>query len=110
MNNSHCFKVLSAIRTVAAYSAEKFELQRFLKRLSEGKAEGYKKAIINGCGLGAVNLIMFCAYSLAFWYGSTLVYDGSMNGGQVLTVFFAIVIGAMALGNAAPNFAYVSLF
>jgi hypothetical protein len=31
-------------------------------------------------------------------YGATLVRDGEMNGGNVITVFFAIITGAMSLG------------
>ena len=47
---------------------------------------------------------MFASYSLAFWYGSKLVQDKETDGGTVLNVFFAILIGAFALGNAGPSF------
>jgi ATP-binding cassette subfamily B (MDR/TAP) protein 1 len=100
-------EVFSAIRTVAAYSAELFELQRFSQKLEEGKKEGVKKAMINASGLAVVMLVMFSSYGLAFWYGSILISKNEMTGGGVLNVFFAIVIGAMSLGNAGPNFACV---
>lgn len=47
--------------------------------------------------------LLFCCYSLAFWYGSILVGEGTMQGGDVLNVFFAIIIGAFSLGNAGPS-------
>lgn len=41
-------EVLSGIRTVTAYSAERFEIQRYVKSLQEGLAVAKKKGII-GC-------------------------------------------------------------
>ena len=39
----------------------------------------------------------------AFWFGSTQVIAGKMTGGEVLNVFFAIIIGAFSVGNAGPG-------
>jgi len=44
---------------------------------------------------------MFGIYALGFWYGGTLIRSGEMEPGNVLTVFFSIVIGAMGIGQAA---------
>eukprot|EP00211_Chloroparvula_japonica_P017969 CAMPEP_0119152368 /NCGR_PEP_ID=MMETSP1310-20130426/47704_1 /TAXON_ID=464262 /ORGANISM="Genus nov. species nov., Strain RCC2339" /LENGTH=51 /DNA_ID=CAMNT_0007144723 /DNA_START=51 /DNA_END=202 /DNA_ORIENTATION=+ len=51
--------------------------------------------------MGFVNLVLFSIYALGYWYGGQLVLDGEMEVGDMLTVFFAIIIGAMALGQAA---------
>ncbi|KAJ3256598.1 ATP-binding cassette, sub-B (MDR TAP), member 4 [Boothiomyces macroporosus] len=45
---------------------------------------------------------MFNIYALTFWYGNTLVPD-PMHTGDVLNVFFAIIIGSFSLGNATPH-------
>jgi ABC-type multidrug transport system fused ATPase/permease subunit len=37
-----------------------------------------------------------------------LIIDGELTGGQVLNVFFAIIIGAFSLGNAGPSFTAIS--
>lgn len=37
------------------------------------------------------------------WYGSTLVRSGEMSAGDVLIVFFAVITGAMSLGQAVPS-------
>jgi ABC-type multidrug transport system fused ATPase/permease subunit len=50
---------------------------------------------------------MFSTYSLAFWYGSILIVQGKYNGGDVLNIFFAILIGASSIGNASPNFSSI---
>jgi hypothetical protein len=44
--------------------------------------------------------IIFAAYALGFWYGGRLVADGEAKGGDVLNVFFAIIIGAFSLGKS----------
>jgi ABC-type multidrug transport system fused ATPase/permease subunit len=40
---------------------------------------------------------------LAFWYSSRLIVAGEILGGNVLVVFFAMLIGAMSLMGIPPN-------
>jgi ATP-binding cassette subfamily B (MDR/TAP) protein 1 len=61
--------------------------------------------VIKGAGIGVVFGLLFCAYSLAFYYGSILIENKEMKGGDVVNVLFAIIMGAFNLGNAAPKFA-----
>ena len=42
------------------------------------------------------------------WYGSVLVRTSDYSGGQVLTVFFSILIGGFSLGQAAPNISAIA--
>ncbi len=48
-----------------------------------------------GLGFAFSNFILFATYALAFWYGGKLIRDGTMDFGQVLKVFFAIVMSAV---------------
>lgn len=96
-------EVISSIRTVFSYSAEKFESKRYVDALKEAEASAVKKSHLNGFGVGFMICVMFCSYGVAFWYGSVLKIQGEMDAGQVLNTFFSIMIGAMALGNAAPG-------
>lgn len=50
---------------------------------------------------------MFGSYCLAFWVGTDFVVDGKMNPDTMITVFFAVMMGSMALGQAGPQFAVV---
>ncbi|XP_068702225.1 ATP-dependent translocase ABCB1-like [Montipora foliosa] len=97
-------EVLSAIRTVAAFGGEKKEIDRYASHLGEAKDFGIKKGLTSGLGMAFFQLIMFGSYALAFWYGAKLIIDGEMNGGDLLIVFFSVLIGAMQLGQAGPNF------
>ena len=42
---------------------------------------------------------------MEFWYASTLVTatPPKTNGGQALTTMFSVIVGGIALGQAAPN-------
>ena len=42
-------------------------------------------------------------YGLGFWQGSRYLVKGEVSLSQVLTILLAIIIGAFALGNVAPN-------
>jgi len=70
--------------------------------------QGEKSGIVGGMGVGVFLTVMFGTYGLSFWYGSKLIYNGEMEAGDVTTVFFAIIMGAMSIGQLAPilsNFA-----
>lgn len=97
-------EVISSIRTVAAFSGEKHEGKRYAVGLGNALKTGIKKAHVTGLSIGFTMLILYGSYALAFWYGSTLVDSGEMTAGSVTTVFFAIVMGAFALGRASPSF------
>ncbi|KAM9973614.1 hypothetical protein ACTFIW_010724 [Dictyostelium discoideum] len=104
---------IGSIRTVSTFSGEPFEVKRYTERLKEALDIGTKKGIMNGVGIGLVFLVLFGTYSLSFWYGGKLIVDRKWNpvpdrpwqGGDVLTVFFSVIMGAMALGQASPNVA-----
>lgn len=38
-----------------------------------------------------------------FRFGSTLIIDCELSAGNVVTVFFAVIIGSFSLGNALPE-------
>ncbi|XP_078273190.1 ATP-dependent translocase ABCB1-like isoform X1 [Rhinoraja longicauda] len=96
-------EALSAIRTVVAFGGQKKEVDRYLKNLIEGKKLGIKKAISSNVAIGFTFLIIYGSYALAFWYGSTLILDEDYTIGTVLTVFFAVLIGAFSIGQTSPH-------
>ncbi|CAD6186832.1 unnamed protein product [Caenorhabditis auriculariae] len=98
-------EVLTSMRTVIAFNGQKYECNRYDEALQDGKVTGIKKSIYIGMGLALTFLIMFSSYCLAFWVGTNFVADGSMDGGTVMTVFFSVMMGSMALGQAGPQFA-----
>lgn len=51
-----------------------------------------------GVGAGSLMFVLFSMYGLAFWYGSTLIKQGEIEVGDLLTAFFAVLTGAFSLG------------
>ncbi|CAG8508599.1 11057_t:CDS:10 [Acaulospora morrowiae] len=101
-------QAISGIRTVISFGGQEREINRYMANLEYAYKAGRKKAIVSGIGLGAMMLIMYGSYGLAFWYGSILIVNNDMSGADVLNVFFAIFIGAFSVGNAAPHITSVA--
>eukprot|EP00179_Madagascaria_erythrocladioides_P007017 CAMPEP_0198307156 /NCGR_PEP_ID=MMETSP1450-20131203/69_1 /TAXON_ID=753684 ORGANISM="Madagascaria erythrocladiodes, Strain CCMP3234" /NCGR_SAMPLE_ID=MMETSP1450 /ASSEMBLY_ACC=CAM_ASM_001115 /LENGTH=1259 /DNA_ID=CAMNT_0044009719 /DNA_START=76 /DNA_END=3852 /DNA_ORIENTATION=- len=93
---------LSLIRTVAAFGGEDEAATKYDRELKEAFNFGVWKARMTGLGMGMTMFVIFCTYALGFWYGNRLVRNGEMGPGDVLTVFFSVVLGAMSIGQGAP--------
>lgn len=96
-------EVLSSIRTVFAFGGQKKEIQRYQKNLEDAKNVGIKKAITVNIAMGFMFFMIYMSYALAFWYGSTLILAEEYDAGMLLTVFFAVLIGAFGIGQTSPN-------
>ncbi|KAM9304344.1 ATP-dependent translocase ABCB1-like [Morus bassanus] len=96
-------EVLAAIRTVIAFGGQEKEIKRYHKNLEDAKRIGIKKAITANISMGAAFLLIYASYALAFWYGTTLVLTNDYTIGNVLTVFFSVLIGAFSIGQTAPS-------
>ena len=78
-------------------------LYRYDEKLKEAKKLGAKKGLGVGASLGGVIFTLFTIYGAVFWFGAYLISEGLTNGGEVLAVFFSVLIGALSLGQAFPN-------
>ncbi|KAJ3409717.1 ATP-binding cassette, sub-B (MDR TAP), member 4 [Chytridiales sp. JEL 0842] len=96
-------EVFSSIRTVVAFGGQGREILRYFEHLKLAEKQGIRAAMINGATVGFVFMVIFSTYALGFWFGGTLINRGQMNPGEVINVFFAIIIGAFSLGNMAPS-------
>ncbi|XP_075965014.1 ATP-dependent translocase ABCB1 [Anarhichas minor] len=96
-------EVISAVRTVFAFSGQEREIKRYNKNLEDAKNVGIKKATYANFAFGINFLMIYLSYALAFWYGSTLILSNEYTIGTVLTVFFVVLIGAFTVGQTSPN-------
>ncbi|CAI2166259.1 12008_t:CDS:10 [Funneliformis geosporum] len=96
-------EAISTIRTAVAFGIQSKLSKLYDSNLTLAKKEGIKRSILNGAGLGIVYFFIYSTYALAFWYGSTLILSGELTSGIVVNVFFAVLIGAFALANVAPE-------
>jgi ATP-binding cassette, subfamily B (MDR/TAP), member 1 len=58
----------------------------------------FKRSFWLGSIYGYVFLVLFSAYSLAFWEGSRLLASDQLHTGIVVNVLFSVIIGTLALG------------
>ncbi len=91
-------EAISGIKTVLSFVAERFVIARHDEVLSKAYKSGKKRAHIRGLGYGFSNLFVFGVMALGFWYGGQLIIKGENAPGDVIGVFFAILLGAMGFG------------
>lgn len=101
-------EAFGSIRTVVAFGGERDTIQRYAVKLQNAEKAGIKKSLLLGGSMGAFHIVIFGCYALAFWHGSRMVADGKINAGQLLIVFFCVLIGAAQLGQVGPNFEAMS--
>ena len=105
---------LSAVRTVTALNCQPDIIKKYRLYLLEAMHVGITKGFKVGLGNGMVFGACFCTYALGFWYGGKLIADSMddgcnpyagddcITGGNILAVFFSVIMGSIALGQLAP--------
>ncbi len=94
---------ISAARTVMAFNSQRKVTSLYNSSLAGARAEGLRKYFVTGIGIGSFNFFLYCSYSLCFYYSQFLLGSGILQAGDVVNVFFAVLIGAFSLGNLAPD-------
>lgn len=101
--NTISVEALANVRTVHASNAEEEVLTSYQNSLSGPVAVGVKISMVKGGIIGSYLFITYSAYALAIWFGSLQIADGNYNGGTVINVLFAAILGAFSLAAALPN-------
>lgn len=78
--------MISSIRTVLSYNGQEKEIQRYEEHLDDARKCGVKKGFAGGLTKGVTFFLLFCIYTLGFWYGAKLVREENYNIGNVFTV------------------------
>eukprot|EP01062_Namystynia_karyoxenos_P032709 TRINITY_DN240_c0_g1_i7.p1 TRINITY_DN240_c0_g1~~TRINITY_DN240_c0_g1_i7.p1 ORF type:complete len:1341 (+),score=400.37 TRINITY_DN240_c0_g1_i7:98-4024(+) len=94
-------EVLASVRTVYAFNGQEASIERYSANLDTAKSAGMKRGFAQGAGIGFVTFIMFATYGLAFYYASWLIEWRLNDIADVLTCFFAVLMGSFALGGLA---------
>ncbi|XP_020228104.2 ABC transporter B family member 4-like [Cajanus cajan] len=96
-------QTIGSIRTVASFTGEKQAIAQYNQYLTKAYKIGVQEGVVNGFGLGLVNLFTYCTYGSAVWFGGKMVLEKGYTGGQAITVFFAVLSGSLRLGQASPS-------
>ncbi|KAL4715421.1 hypothetical protein ACJJTC_015324, partial [Scirpophaga incertulas] len=93
-------EVISAIRTVYAFSGQQKETDRYENHLNEARKINIKKGLFNGIAMGTLFFCIFCSYALSFWFGYQLIVDENENYNvdTMVAVFFGVLMGSANFG------------
>lgn len=107
-------ETLGNVRTILSFNSIQQAVKKYAAALKITEENGIKKGVAAGSGEGFVFFIMLLMYACGMYFGAVLVADDQIgddkcvgsscyDGGRVLIVFFSIIIGAMAFGQAGPS-------
>lgn len=82
--------------------------------MHEATKNAIKYAIYSGMGIAGLFFVDIASYALGFWYGSRCVIEASncsrdvsnqdYSAGDVVVVFFSVVMGGFTLTQLTPSF------
>ncbi|KAE9609966.1 hypothetical protein Lal_00006438 [Lupinus albus] len=96
-------RTIGSIRTVASFTGEKQAIAQYNRSLIKAYRIGVQEGVAAGFGLGSLRLFAYSSYGLAIWYGGKMVLEKGYTGGEVISVFFALLTGSLSLGQASPS-------
>ncbi|CAK7345688.1 unnamed protein product [Dovyalis caffra] len=87
-------QAVSSIRTVYSYVAEERTTKDYKNALKPALELGIKQGLMKGMAIGTVG-ITFAVWALQGWYGSILVINKGVRGGNVFTAGLCIIYGGL---------------
>lgn len=87
--------LMTSQKQVVSFNGEKKAIAMYNTLIKRAYKATVMEGIVTGLGVGCIFFIVFCSYSLAFWYGAKLIISKGYTGGQVINVVFAILTGSM---------------
>jgi ATP-binding cassette subfamily B (MDR/TAP) protein 1 len=112
-------EVYANVRTVAAYSGEKHEVQRYDRFLADAEKAGSRKGAALGFSVGLMLFSFYAMYGVSTYAGAEFIVqsrnddpecainygkEGCFTGGKVVQTFVAVLLGALSFGNVGPIF------
>ncbi|PKV63262.1 ABC transporter ATP-binding protein [Pontibacter ramchanderi] len=92
-------ETLQAINTVKAYTNENFEIGRYRNSLGKAVKAALSAANYRGAFISFVIVGLFGGIILVIWYGATLVQNGDLTIGELISfIIYTVFIGASVGG------------
>ncbi|KAI0346005.1 P-loop containing nucleoside triphosphate hydrolase protein [Trametopsis cervina] len=96
-------EVISTVRTAQAFGTQAILAKLYDVFIFKARRVDMSAAVWHGGGLAVFFFVIYSAYALAFDFGTTLINRGDANAGDVVNVFFAVLIGSFSLALLAPE-------
>lgn len=92
-------ETLQAINTVKAYTNEPFEIGRYKHSLGKAVQTALSAANYRGAFISFIIIGLFGGIILVIWYGATLVQNGDLTIGELISfIIYTVFIGASVGG------------
>ena len=111
-------EALRNIRIVMSYGGYDVEVQKYQDKLEHARDVGTQSGCLQGLTVGVMIFSMYTTYAIGLYYGGQLIIEAReahpeciadptgancFSGGDVLTVFFSMIIGGMAIARISPG-------
>eukprot|EP00123_Amoebidium_parasiticum_P013500 comp21991_c0_seq1/m.31796 comp21991_c0_seq1/g.31796 ORF comp21991_c0_seq1/g.31796 comp21991_c0_seq1/m.31796 type:complete len:1283 (-) comp21991_c0_seq1:440-4288(-) len=99
-------EAVGGIRTTTALNAQQRMTRRYRDLCAIAEKVQVRGGVVMAASIGFMMMTMFLTYALGWWYGGKLVSnrDSQVNSvGEVVKVFFAVMVGSMAIAQMGPN-------
>lgn len=96
-------ETISSIRNTMAAGTQDRLVKSYDKHLADAETPAFRAKATTTATVGFMMCYIYLSYALAFWLGSRYVASGECSLSDILTILLAIIMGAFALGNVAPN-------
>lgn len=97
--SGHVERTVSAISTIKAFNAQQHEAARFQALLVRARQVYLRSTLIWSGRFGLTALFTFSMFVQGFWYGTSLVKNGTLSPGDVMTVFWAALMASTRIGS-----------
>lgn len=95
---------LQNIETVKCFNGEWHELHNFSKIAAQAAKLYNRVANLRSLQIGFMQFFTISIFCQGFWYGSHLVRSGERNAAQVITTFWAALMGIQGITGFLPQF------
>ncbi|CAK8673190.1 unnamed protein product [Clavelina lepadiformis] len=96
-------EAISSVKTVAAFSCQMKEVERYDHNLKEAKKAAMFRGSAFGVCMGLIFFTVYCEYALSFWYGTTLVINGEIQAGDMLMAVFNVLVAGWAISTLSTH-------
>jgi len=110
-SGAYAEQALSNIKVVSAFGQEKREIENYVRHLDEAKKAGQFGKLIIAFSFGIFNMLIFTSYAYGLFVGGQYVKnhvynpnkDRDFTSGDIISIFFGVIIGVFSIGGSAPN-------
>ncbi|KAE8143651.1 P-loop containing nucleoside triphosphate hydrolase protein [Aspergillus pseudotamarii] len=96
-------EAISSIETVTAFGMQQRLVNEYKKHIAAARLSGLHSGVALAVMIAIMNGVIFWSYGLAFWQGSRWMVNDQISLSAIITILFATITGAFALGNVSPH-------